>query len=279
MQMSNHIYPNPAVYIPLMNQYGDYIYGDESGNYYSVAQGVDPGDGYYQVCMSPEDLMLAASDPNTHAPVIDTTTGELITTPYDPLFYDMYLPWGVGPGECVVIGGDGIIKVDGITHIYNTTWSGIYLGVEVEKQMTYVDRLRFYAQVSKPHYRSEGTWPNRTDWQQNPSFLDEGDNGSMHYEAEMEYIYKFSDRLELSVKGSLEYFHIGKVGGDLYVAGYNYYRMNDDGTYALQDTDGDGVGDTPILDYQEPYTEKISDSLRNAIWQSYGLHFGVKYAF
>lgn len=209
LKMDNHIYPNPAVYIPLMNQYGDYIYGDTTGNYYSVTPGTAVPDDYYQVCMSPEYLGLAASDPITHSPVIDAD-GNLLTTTYDPLY--TYQPWGVAPGECVVLGGDGMIIVEGTTHIYNTTWSGIFLALEIEKQLTYIDKLRFYAQVSMPHYKSEGIWPNRTDWQQNPSFVDEGDNGAMQYQMEMEYIYQFSDRLQLSLKADMSYFQIGAVG-------------------------------------------------------------------
>jgi hypothetical protein len=286
LQMSNHIYPNPAVYIPLMNQYGDYIYGDTAGNYYSVPQGTTVQDDWYQVCLSPEDLALAQSDPSTHAPILVDTDGDgtadsLQTTSYDPLYE--YLPWGVGSGECVVVGGDGVIKVEGTTHIYNTTWSGLFVGLELEKQMTYTDKLRFYGQVSMPHYKAEGIWPNRTDWQQNPSFIDEGDTGAMHYQAEMEYLYQFNDRLQLSLKVDMTYFHIGAVGGELYVAGYQYYATDEDGNLIYDDTNNSGVagdaGDAPRLLTQDPYTEKVSDSLKNATWQSFGLHFGVKYAF
>lgn len=279
LKMNNHVYPNPAVYLPLMNQFGDYIYGDTNGNYYSAPQGTAVPDGYHQVCISPEDIALAAADPSTHRPIVDEN-GNLMTDSYDPLYE--YQPWGVGPGQCVVVGGDGMIIVNGVTHIYNTTWSGIYLAVEIEKQMTYVDKLRFYAQASMPHYRSEGIWPNRTDWQQNPSFVDEGNNGAMQYRMEMEYIYHFSDRLQLSAKAETSYFHIGKVGGELYVAGYQYYET-DPATGEIVYVDPNGVpgdGDEyPYLATKDPYTEKITDSLKNATWQSFGLHFGVKYTF
>ncbi|MDR1071157.1 MAG: hypothetical protein LBL21_00735 [Rickettsiales bacterium] len=284
LKMGNHIYPNPAVFIPLMNQYGEYIYGDSSGNYHNLAPGTAVPDDYYQVCMSPEDLALASADPNTHAPILIDTNGDgypdsLQTTPYDPLFSNPYLPWGVAPGECVVLGGDGLIEIKGTTHIYNTTWSGVYLGIEIEKRMTYVDKLRFYAEVSMPHYRGEGIWPNRTDWQQNPSFIDEGDASAMHYQLEMEYVYQFSDRMQLSIKAETSYFHIGKIPGKLYVAGYNYYQTDENGDVVYEDTDGDGFGDVPHLLTKDPYVENISDSLTRAAWQSFGLHLGVKYAF
>ena len=289
LTMSNHIYPNPPVYLPLMTQDGYYVFSNLDGEYFVV----DPadvgslGDDAYQVCMSPEDLALVATglDPlGRVVPILDSD-GNLVTTAYDPLY--QYLPWGVNGGECVVVGGDGLIMVSGVTHIYNTTWSGIYIGLEVEKQMTYVDKLRFYFQISMPHYRSEGIWPNRTDWQQNPSFVDEGDTSAMHYQAEMEYIYQFSDRLQLSLKASMNYFHIGAVGGELYVAGYSYYETDSEGYMVCKNPTTGQIGaewcqfggSIPIIGDQAPYTEKVSDSLKYATWQSFGLHLGVKYAF
>ena len=191
------------------------------------------------------------------------------------------IPWGVTSGECVIIGGDGPIVVEGTTHIYNTTWSGFYVGLEIEKQMTLRDYLRLYMQVGLPKYSSEGIWPNRTDWQQNPSFLDEGSNGAYSYTAEMEYNYKLSDRVKLSLKVDTNLFHVGKIGGELYVAEYSYYVTDENGQYVM-DTYYDSNGNpyqVPRLDTVEAHTEKVSDSLKRATWQSFGIHLGVKYAF
>jgi hypothetical protein len=274
LQMHDHMYPNPGIYLPLLNQFGDYIYGDAQGKYYSVPQGTPPPEDLYQVCLSPEDIKVAASDPNTHAPVVvDNGDGtfSLVTQDYDPIW--TYLPWGVGPGDCVIIGGDGPVIVGGITHIYNTTWSGFYIGLEVEKQMTFVDKLRFYVQVGKPNYSSDGIWPNRTDWQQNPSFIDAGSNGSFSYQAEIEYSYNISDRLQLSLKANTNFFHVGQISGELFVAAYTSYLMDEFGQFVLDDN---GL---PILYTVDAHTDFIPDSLKYANWQSFSLHLGVKYAF
>jgi hypothetical protein len=283
LKMNDHIYPNPAVLIPLMTPNGDYVYANNSGAYGVAAPGEAVPEDWFQVCMSPEDLALAAVDATGLPVLVDNT---LLTTEYNPLPGYEYLPWGVGPGECVIIGGDGMIVVDGTTHIYNTTWSGIYLGLEIEKQMTYVDKLRFYLQVSMPHYKSEGTWPNRTDWQQNPSFIDEGDSGALHYQAEMEYVYQFSDRLQLSLKASMDYFNVGKIAGKLFVAAYDYYETDSEGYLICQDV-GTGMtgtqycetGGIPIISRQPAYTEHVADSLLYATWRSFALHLGARYAF
>jgi len=123
-----------------------------------------------------------------------------------------------------------------------------------------------------PKYSSEGIWPNRDDWQQNPSFLDEGSNGAYSYTAEMEYNMKLSDRVQLALKVDTNCFHVGKIGGELYVASYSQFVIKD-GQYVL-DENGN-----PILETIPAHTEKINDQLKRATWQSFGLHLGIKYAF
>jgi len=268
LKMGNHIYPNPGVYLPLMLSNGEYVYGDIDGNYYAVQQGINVEDdsGLYQICMGPEDVMVV---PSAYIGAslgngISALTG-ISTINWDSSMGDY--PWGVSQGECIIIGGDGMIIVDGTTHIYNTTWSGFYLGLEFEKQMTLADKLRFYFQVSMPKYSSQGTWPNRDDWQQNPSFLDEGDNGSFAYRAEMEYTYKLSDRMALSLRADTDYFHVGKIPGELYVAETIVY---------IEDPDNPG---NFIIETQPAYTEYVSESLVRATWRSFGARIGLSYSF
>ena len=269
LKMDNHLYPNPGVYLPLMTSSGDYVYGDTAGNYYAVATDtyISDDSGLYQICMGPEDIkVVLASDTGASINGALYPLGNSLTT-VDYNSSMGTIPWGVSEGDCVVIGGDGVIKVDGTTHIYNTTWSGFYLGLEVEKQMTLADKLRFYVQVSMPKYSSEGTWPNRDDWQQNPSFLDEGDNGAFAYEAEMEYTYQLSDRMQLSLKADTNYFHVGKIPGELYVAESVLY-------YEDENNPGNWIEEKIPA-----YTEHVSESLKEANWQSFGLHLGLKYSF
>lgn len=268
LEMSDHYYPNPGIFLPLMTSNGDYVFGDVEGNYYSVPINMEAPDDWYQVCMSPEDIKLVQT---TNSGGIYGLGTSLVTGDYNP---DMgYVPWGVDSGECVIIGGDGPVIVEGTTHIYNTTWSGFYIGLEIEKQMTLADKLRFYFQVGMPKYSSEGTWPNRTDWQQNPSFIDEGSNGSYSYAAEMEYNYRISDRMQLAIKVDTDLFYVGNIGGELYLAEYTSWLVDENGYYILDDN---GL---PILETVPAETVYISDQLDHATWQSFGLHIGLKYSF
>ena len=267
LEMSNHLYPNPGVFLPLMTDKGDYVYGDESGHYWSLPIGTDAPEDWYQVCMSPEDIKLV------QAPVsgFNDLGTALVTGDYDPAMG--YVPWGVDSEECVIIGGDGPVLIEGTTHIYNTTWSGFYIGLEIEKQMTLADKLRFYFQVGLPKYSSEGTWPNRTDWQQNPSFIDEGSNGAYSYAAEMEYNYRLSDRMQLAIKVDTNVFHVGKIGGEIYWAETTQWLVDENGYYILDDN---GL---PILETVPAWTQSVSDQLKHATWQSFGLNVGLKYSF
>ena len=279
LEMSNHYYPNPGVYLPLMTEDGMYVYGDELGNYYSVPTNATAPDDWYQVCMGPEDIKIVTNDPSGYYEGFGVLGDSLQTGDYT---IEMgTVPWGVEGGECVIIGGDGPIVVEGTTHIYNTTWSGFYVGLEAEKQVTLKDKLRFYVQFGLPEYSSEGIWPNRTDWQQNPSFLDEGSNGAYSYLAEMEYNYKLSDRLQLALKVDTNLFHVGKIPGELYVAEYSQYVMDENGQYVMQEiiADDGSVYYVPLLETVPAYTEKVNESLKRATWQSFGLHLGFKYSF
>ncbi|MCL2339143.1 MAG: hypothetical protein FWC51_04295, partial [Proteobacteria bacterium] len=282
LTMSDHIYPNPGVYLPLMTQYGDYIFGSTDSttgqtSYTAVPQGSTPPANSYQVCMSPGDILVQPSSGPGAAPQ-QTCDANGVCTLVSPIYYDPIsmgtLPWGVGPDDCVVIGGDGAITVPGVTHIYNTTWSGIYLGLEIEKQMTFSDKLRFYVQAGLPNYSSEGIWPNRTDWQQHPSFIDEGSNGAYDYQAEMEYIYSISDRVQLSIKADTSYFYVGKIGGKLFIAEYTTYNVDASGNPIYDPATG-----APSLTTVPAHTEHVSESLKYAKWQSFGLHLGIKYTF
>ncbi len=284
LKMSDHYYPNPGIYLPLLTVKGDYVYGDAAGNYYAFPQGVEAPDDLYQVCMSPEDIKLVDTSVVAPGTGIILPEGGLHMTDYNPSMGTT--PWGVGPGDCVIIGGDGPIIVEGTTHIYNTTWSGFFVGLEIEKQMTLADKLRFYVQFGLPKYSSEGTWPMRTDWQQNPSFLDEGSKGAYSYLAEMEYNMRLSDRLQLALKVDTNLFHVGNIPGKLYVAEYTDVSVDANGNQIFVEeiiTDPATGAQTTVLVPQletiPAHTEHVSNSLKEATWQSFGLHLGVKYAF
>ena len=97
----------------------------------------------------------------------------------------------------------------------------------------------------------------------------------------MEYNYKLSDRLRLSIKADTNLFHVGKIPGELYVAEYSQYVIDENGQYVMHEViaeDG-SVYYVPLLETVPAHTEKVTDSLKHATWQSFSLHVGFKYSF
>ena len=79
--------------------------------------------------------------------------------------------------------------------------------------------------------------------------------------------------MQLALRADTNYFHVGALSGELYVAQYTTYMVDADGQYVL-DTNG-----YPMLQTIAAHTEHVENSLKYANWQSFGLHMGVKYAF
>jgi hypothetical protein len=82
-----------------------------------------------------------------------------------------------------------------------------------------------------------------------------------------------SDRVQLALRADTNDFHVGKIGGELYIAEYTQFMMDENGQYVLDDY---GL---PILETIPAQTQHVSDSLKKATWQSFGLHIGIKYSF
>ena len=89
----------------------------------------------------------------------------------------------------------------------------------------------------------------------------------------MEYNLRLSDRMQLSLKVDTNAFHVGEIPGKLYQAEYSQYLLDENGQYVLDDYGW------PILENIPASTVDISKSLKEADWQSFGLHLGIKYSF
>ena len=89
----------------------------------------------------------------------------------------------------------------------------------------------------------------------------------------MEYNYRISDRMQLAIKVDTDLFYVGNIGGELYLAEYTSWLVDENGYYILDDN---GL---PILETVPAETVYISDQLDHATWQSFGLHIGLKYSF
>jgi hypothetical protein len=94
----------------------------------------------------------------------------------------------------------------------------------------------------------------------------------------------------LSLKVDLKTFHVGNIPGQLYIAGHTDYVYDENGQLIFHEVIDPATG-LPIVDssgqpllYPETedvpaHTEYISDSLKHATWQSFGVHLNLKFAF
>ena len=73
--------------------------------------------------------------------------------------------------------------------------------------------------------------------------------------------------MSLSIRADTNYFHVGKIPGELYVAAAQIY---------VEDEDNPG---NFIIEEQPAYTEHVSESLKEATWRSFGVYVGLKYSF
>ena len=143
-------------------------------------------------------------------------------------------------------GVSSIFIQDGITHMYFVTWSGPFVGVNLERKLSEKEDLNLYLEYFKPKYKVWGNWPNRTDWMHDPSFNDEGGQG-MGYSFDLSYKYRLYNNLALT-------------------ADINYeYLKNENATTILYFADG-SVGVYP-------------DAILLSRWKSYGLTLGLSLKF
>ena len=99
---------------------------------------------------------------------------------------------------------------------------------------------------------------------------------------QMEYDLRLSSRLQLALKVDTNLFHVGKIPGKLYIAEYTDFVYDENGQLVVYEGIDPITGETvlyPELNQVAAHTEHISNSLKQATWQSFGLHIGFKYAF
>jgi hypothetical protein len=145
-----------------------------------------------------------------------------------------------------VFGGASLLEVDtpGITHIYNVNWFGPYVGLNLERAFSPLQTLNVYGEVFVPVYKAEGIWPYRTDWRQDPSFVDEGGT-SWGLLLDVTYKYRIRPNIEIFIGGEYEYLQAGGADTELYF------------------TDGS--------------TAELPGSILKAKWRSYSLLLGVSF--
>jgi hypothetical protein len=143
-------------------------------------------------------------------------------------------------------GGAALLENDtqGVTHIYNVNWLGPYVGLGLEKALSPLQTLKLYGEIFVPIYKAEGIWPYRSDWKQDPSFVDKGGT-SWGFLLDATYKYRIRSNIEVTFGGQYEYLQAGGADTELYL------------------TDGSTID--------------LPGSILKAKWRNYSLLFGVSF--
>lgn len=147
-------------------------------------------------------------------------------------------------------GVSSLETVEGVTHMYYVTWKGPFIGVNLEKMIGNREIVHIYGELFKPSYEVWGNWPNRVDWQHDPSFVDEGGSAwGFSFDATYKYLIKNSIALTLGVN-------------------YEYIKEKNADTklYTNPDYDPDGPG---------PYF--LPNAILLARWKHYGVAIGLTF--
>ena len=149
-----------------------------------------------------------------------------------------------GGNLMMAFGGSSTIHTrEGITHKYFVDWSGPFISVKLNKNISEKETLFLYAEAFKPFYKVNGDWPQRTDWAHNPSFIDSGGSG-YGILFDLVYNYKFKENI-------------------IFVAGLNYeYLQNRNADTLLFFADGN----------QELYKKSVEYSQ----YYGFGANLGLK---
>ncbi len=141
-------------------------------------------------------------------------------------------------------GVSSTFTTEGTTHIYNVTWEGPFIGVNMERAFSPREVVKIYGEFFKPSYSVWGNWPNRTDWAHDPSFVDDGGSAwGVSFDAT--YKYKIKNSIELTLGIFYEY---------------------------LKEKNGDTT-----QYYADGSVEFYENALALARWKSYGLALGIAF--
>ena len=148
-------------------------------------------------------------------------------------------------------GVSSAMQYDGVTHIYDVSWTGPFAALNLERKISDRDELNLYIEYFIPKYKVWGDWPNRSDWAHNPSFYDKGGSASA-WLVDFNYKYRFKENLYAGIGAYFDY---------------------------IENKNAD-----TLLFTVNPLTHKIEStlfekSILKSEWKSYGFNIGLTYRF
>ncbi len=150
----------------------------------------------------------------------------------------------------------------GITHLYDTSWNGLYLAVDMNYEINENNNVDGRLELGLPSYYSQGSQPYRRDWQ-NPKSIEDSKPifGAVHLGLKSNYNTNVSDNIMLSVGFTYDYYSVDGANARTYLNSEYYKNREQDiinewkKVKLLSElTDGD---------YSSPTFKALSNELKN----------------
>ncbi|MBO4672527.1 MAG: hypothetical protein J5608_02650 [Alphaproteobacteria bacterium] len=115
---------------------------------------------------------------------------------------------------------------DGISHSYEVEWSGPYLALDMQYDISANDAVNARVELGLPAYTASADQPYRPDWQHPKSLEDNGGIGdAYHFGFLANWLHSITDSVMLSVGMTFDYYSVSKADATSYLnpSYYNTY--------------------------------------------------------
>jgi hypothetical protein len=200
----------------------------------------------------------------------------------------------VNPDGSLVVSNDtGAPQIDvgetyyyeqaGKTHIYETTWAGPYLALDMEYTVNNDNFVSAGVEFGLPMYTSTGDQPYRYDWAHPKSVEDKGSFGdAYHLGLNAMWTTKVADSVGLSFGFTYDYYNVKDATAKTFYNQSVYQNLLN--KYEAWEADGvlTDVGEADLRDLRQlkanGWSEEISDEIKS-IYKSMGIRMGVNIKF
>lgn len=191
---------------------------------------------------------------------------------------------------------------DGVSHSYEVEWSGPYLALDMDYDISQRDALNARMEFGLPAYKSTADQPYRPDWQHPTSLEDKGSIGdAYHFGLGANWLHSLSNSVMLTVGLTFDYYHISGADAitylnpDYYMGTY-YYNEALEANSALIEYYGSVQSEWPqeaidaynynIANIIEPIEELASEGWKTttsdeieSLYKSLGIRIGIQAKF
>ena len=123
----------------------------------------------------------------------------------------------------ISVGNTYYYEQDGISHKYETEWSGPYLALDMEYKINDDNFINIGLEYGMPIYNSKGDQPYRFDWAHPTSVEDSGELGdAVHFALNSDWSTQVTDSVWLSLGFTYDYYKVGDATAKTYLSS-SYY--------------------------------------------------------